>query len=240
MIKPSKKPKLKRFYKDVSIARAEAGWQVLLDGKPMRTPARNLLVVPGEKLAQGIAEEWARQGEEVELDSMQVTQFSCAALDYVENFRDDVVEETVAYGDTDVLCYRADAGSELAGRQDVAWNPLVAWAEAHFGSPFQTRDNVMPFAQDPKSLALLKAAVEALPLFELTALWLMTKLSGSLLLPFMVFEKRMSAAEAFAFSRLEETWQNEHWGEDDEARSAREAAAREMDAVGAFLALVRA
>ena len=56
---------MKRFYKDVAVTPQEGGFAILLDGRTVKTPARNILVLPTEKLASAIAAEWREQGEEV-------------------------------------------------------------------------------------------------------------------------------------------------------------------------------
>src|SRR3546814_5054382 len=61
--------KVKRFYKLARAAPApessgQGGYAVLVDGRPVRTPAKALLILPTEQLAAAIAAVWKGQGEE--------------------------------------------------------------------------------------------------------------------------------------------------------------------------------
>lgn len=231
------KTKLKRFYKDVSVTKAEGGWQVLLDGKPMRTPAKQKLELPSRKLADAVAEEWGRQGEHVELDGMFNMQFSCAAIDYTQGFRADVEAETAAYVTTDLLCYRAEEPQELVKRQNAGWNPWMDWAQEQ-GMPLALVLGIMPVTQAEDTLQnVLKTVAEA-DAYTLTALWLLAKHTGSFVLALAVVQGALKAEEAFTLSRIEEDFQNEQWGTDEEAAQRRQMAATEMAAIGRFLALL--
>lgn len=233
------KKTLKRFYKDVNVGQAEGGWQVLLDGKPIRTPAKALLVLPTQRLAEAVAGEWARQGEEVALDAMHLMQFSCAALDYTQGFRTDVESETLAYISTDLLCYRAQEPQELTQRQNVGWNRWIDWAEKRYGIRMVLVMGIMPVAQADATTEVMEQELKRLDDFMLTALWLAARQTSSLLLALAVAERQIAASEAFILSRIDETYQNEQWGEDEEARRRRETGAAEMAALGEFIALLQ-
>ena len=66
-------PQIKRFYKEASVAEADGGFGLRLDGRGALTPAKNRLVVPTRAIAEKIAAEWAGQGEIVSPASMPVT-----------------------------------------------------------------------------------------------------------------------------------------------------------------------
>ena len=56
---------------------------MLLDGKPVRTPARSALVLPTLALAQAIAAEWDAQGELLDPNAMPLTRLANSAIDGV-------------------------------------------------------------------------------------------------------------------------------------------------------------
>ncbi|MBM3617219.1 MAG: ATPase [Alphaproteobacteria bacterium] len=234
----AEKPKLKRFYKQVSVAEELEGWQVLLDGRPMRTPAKALLFLPSRALAEAVAAEWAEQGEEILPDSMPMMQFSCVAVDYVAPYHDDVLAEATEYAATDVLCYRADEPAELAAQQYAAWQPLVDWAEMEYGIVMRLTTGIMPVAQEAQTLAKLSDSLKKLSSFRLAAAWLMAKHCSSLLLALAALNGRITPLEAHAISRVDENYQNTRWGEDAEARSKRESGEAEMAAIGRFLKVI--
>lgn len=233
------KERLRRFYDDVAIIEGTSGWQVLLDDAPIRTPAGEVFEVPTQALAEAVATEWAGQQEFVELDSMYHMQFSCAALDYTRGFRQDVERETRDYITTDLLCYRAQEPQGLVQYQTEKWNPWIEWAEQRFDIKLVLVAGIMPAQQSDKTFEIMHAEIAKFDDFALTAMWLLAKHTGSLVVPFAVWERAMEPEEAFAISRIEENYQNEQWGTDEEAQKNREAVANEMRALGEFIALIQ-
>jgi chaperone required for assembly of F1-ATPase len=186
----AQKPELKRFYKTASAAQGEHGWQVLRDGKPIRTPAKALLVLPTQKLAEAIAAEWDRQGGPVGLDGMYHMQFSCAAVDYTQGYRRDVESETHDYITTDLLCYRAQEPHDLVALQNTQWNPWVDWAEKRYGIQLVLVAGIMPAPQSGETLETIAEHLAALDDFALIAVWLLAKHTGSLLLALYASRRR--------------------------------------------------
>ncbi|QYK42542.1 MAG: ATPase [Paracoccaceae bacterium] len=208
----------KRFWAE---ARAGAvpggGWTVLLDGRALKTPARAPLVLPSLPLAEAIAAEWQAQQAEVRPATMPLARIAHSAIDKVAPQAAAVAAELAGYGATDLLCYRASAPAELAARQAAAWDPLLAWAADHLSAPLRSVTGVMPVAQPPASLAALARRLDGLTPFQLSALHDLVAIPGSLVLGLAVAGGRLTAAAAFDMSRIDEHWQAELWGRDDEA-----------------------
>ncbi|HEU0223319.1 MAG TPA: ATP12 family protein, partial [Paracoccaceae bacterium] len=200
---------------------------VRLDAAPARSPAGAPLVLPSRALAEAIALEWNRQAEEIDPDTMPLTGVANAAIDRATPSRAEIAERLSAYGLSDLLCYRAEAPQALAARQAAAWDPLLAWAAESLGARLGTTAGIVPRAQPAEALARLAARVAALEPFRLTALHDLVALSGSLVLGLAILHGRLSAAAAWPISRVDEDWQIEQWGEDEEA--ARAAAAKRAD-----------
>lgn len=212
--------KVKRFWKTAAVEPVGDSWQVLLDGRQVRTPAKSVLLLPSEALAVAVAEEWQNQDEKIDPRSMPVTRTANSAIDKVRPQRAAVAEMLVGYGGSDLLCYRAVTPEELAARQAAEWDPVLDWAEQRFGARLASTAGVMPVAQDPDALRRLAEPVHAMDPFRLAAFHDLVALSGSLLLAFAVVEGRMDVAEAWRVSRIDEDWQIELWGKDDEAEAA--------------------
>ncbi|MFV2051739.1 ATP12 family chaperone protein [Aliiroseovarius sp. YM-037] len=208
----------KRFWKDAAAERAEGGYTVLLDGRNVRTPAKALLILPNRKMADAIAAEWAAQGERIDPMQMPVTRSANAAIDKVATQRDEVIEMLAEYGATDLLCYRAEAPEELVSRQAAAWDPLLDWADAELSARLMPVQGVMFHAQRPESLAKLRTELDALTPFQLAAAHDLISISGSLVLACAVMRGETSPEDAWAAARIDETWQEEQWGVDEEAR----------------------
>jgi len=232
--------KKKRFYKEVAVAPCESGFTVELDGRAVKTPARLLLVVGNPELAEAVAGEWRAQGDEIHQDTMPFTRYVCTALDRVTPQRDAVIEETVRYGETDQLCYRAQEPDELVKRQLLTWQPLLDWAETHYGAQFETTDGLAAVAQDDDALAKLCAAVEAENDLTLTGLHIATATSGSLIVALALMEGEVDAESAWRISQIEERWQLERWGEDEELVERLEGLRQEISNAQKFMFMARA
>ena len=225
--------KAKRFWTEARAEPCEGGFTVRLDNRPVKTPAKVALVVPTLALAQAIAAEWDAQQGAVRPETMPVTRAANSAIDKIVPQRAEVVDIVAAYGGSDLLCYRAVGPEALVARQAAGWDPLLDWAAQAVGARLAVTRGVMHVAQDDGALARLTARVAAFTPFELAAVHDLVAISGSLVLGLAVTDGRLSAQEAWALSRIDEAWQVEQWGEDEEA-AASEAARHE-----AFLAAAR-
>lgn len=209
--------KAKRFWKDATVDAVAGGFAVLLDGRSVKTPAKTPLVVPTRAMAAAVAAEWAAQEDEIDPLSMPVTRSANAALDKVAAQRDEVADMLAEYGGTDLLCYRATSPAELIERQAEQWDPLLDWAAERFGARLVPVSGVMHVPQDADSLKILRAEVHKLGNFELAAFHDLVGLSGSLIIALASLRENTDIEALWRVSRLDELWQEEQWGEDDEA-----------------------
>ncbi|RYG92591.1 ATPase [Loktanella sp. IMCC34160] len=212
--------KPKRFWKDATVAEADGGWQVLLDGRQVRTPAKAVLIVPTKAYAEAVAAEWDGQQDLVDPTTMPVTRSANAAIDKLSIQREEVIDMLAAYGETDLLCYRATGPQELVTRQAEQWDPVLAWANARFGTALRPVAGVMFAEQPAENLSRIRDELASFDSFSLAAAHDLIALSGSLVLAFAVTSGHLDAAAAWQLSRLDETWQAEQWGVDDEAAEA--------------------
>ena len=229
--------KLKRFWTEASVSETEEGYAVLLDGRGVKTPAKTSLVVPTVELARAIAEEWGAQEGTIDPTTMPFTRSANAAIDKVIHQFDEVVNLLAEYGETDLLCYRADAPIELTQRQAEAWDPLLGWSKDTFGADLSPATGVMFVEQPAQSLHHLKTSLLDQNAFQLTATYDLISISGSLILGLAVCKGKISAQEAWDLSRIDELWQIEQWGEDEEAAAVAEIKANSMRHAGRFFAM---
>lgn len=233
---------MKRFYKAASVIAAPeglSGFQVALDGRPVKSPAKADLVVPTRPLAEAVAAEWADQGDKVAPDTMPLMTLVATATDRVMPQKDAVAADLAAYGGSDLICYRADRQQDLRERQDAAWDPLIAWVQQSYGAELSVTSGIMPVSQPNTALMLLARRVGGLDAFELTALHALTTVTGSLVLGLAVLEGRLDADAAFEASQLDEDHQASLWGEDSEAKARQERMRREIAEASRFLTLLR-
>jgi chaperone required for assembly of F1-ATPase len=229
----------RRFWHAATVQAAEHGYAVMLDLRPLSTPAKAPLVVPSRALAEAIAAEWRALGDEVRPDRLPLTRYVNSAIDGVAARRDEVAKSLAEYGGTDLLCYRADAPRELARRQAAAWDEWLAWAASELSAPLVTVAGVMHHAQPGGSLAALSAEIARHDAFELTALSELVTLSGSLLLGLAVSRGALSAEAAWQLAQIDEMWQAEQWGRDAEAEAASERRRQDFLRAEAFLQMLR-
>ncbi|WP_292285084.1 ATP12 family chaperone protein [Marivita sp.] len=208
----------KRFWTDATTTQTEDGYGVLLDGRPVRTPAKALLVVPSHAIAERIAAEFAAQEDRIDPVTMPFTRTANAAIDKVSLQRAEVADMIAEYGDSDLLCYRADAPDELVARQETQWTPLLDWAAETLNARLEPRVGVMHEPQDATALSELRRRVHDLSAFQLTAFSDLVSISGSLVIGFAAKEGLHRAEDLWTISQLDEIWQAEQWGTDEEAQ----------------------
>ena len=232
--------KARRFWTDAAVEAVDGGFAVRLDGRPVRTPAKVEMAVPSRALADAVADEWRAQVEVVDPLSMPLTRAVNATLDKVVPQAEAVADELAGYGASDLLSYRAERPEVLVARQAAAWDPLLDWLDARFGARLATTQGVMPAPQPANATEALRAHVGGLTPWELTALSEFVTLSGSLAIGLAAMEGARGAAELWDTSRIDEAWQIEQWGEDEE--EAARVAVRRRDFLQAdrYLGLLRA
>jgi chaperone required for assembly of F1-ATPase len=205
----------KRFYSQAHIGEAaDGGFPLLLDGKPVKTPARRALTAPTPPLAQAIAEEWNAQAALIDPAGMPLTRLASAVIDAVADMPDAVAEEVAKYLGSDLLCYRAATPEGLVASQTRAWDPVLAWAQEAIGARFVLAQGVVHVAQPAETIAAMGAKIPADP-WRLGAVSMITTLTGSALLALALAEGALDADAAWAAAHVDEDWQRSQWGSDD-------------------------
>jgi chaperone required for assembly of F1-ATPase len=231
---------MKRFYKETAVDLGDAGYRILLDGKPMRTPAKAVLVVPTRALAEAIAAEWGAVPDKADINAshLPLTRLAATGLDRVTTQRARVIEDTAKYGGSDMLCYRASQPESLVKRQQETWQPLLDWADERYGARLVVVEGLAFVEQPTDAVARLHDAVATHSDLGLSALFNLTHISGSLVVALAVAEGHLAAADAFAVAQLDELYQVERWGEDPISTKRHEGIRHDIEAGARFLALL--
>lgn len=230
---------MRRFWKEVSLEPSTFGHAVRLDGRPVKTPKRNELALPTKRLADAVVAEWEAVEKTIDPMLMPMTGFANAAIDHIGADRDGFVTAISAYGETDLLCYRAAADEALGARQAEIWDPWFDWARTRYDVNFVIVEGIMHQSQPEATLAKLRAAVAARGTFELAAMAKLAHLSGSLVLTLALVERAGEADEVWNAACLDELWQEELWGADHWADKNRADRRAEFMAAVRFLELLR-
>jgi chaperone required for assembly of F1-ATPase len=223
----AERPRLhKRFYGRAHIHdQGESGIGILLDGKPVRTPARRHLAAPTRPLAAVIVDEWNSQKEFVDPARMPLTRLANAAIDPVSDKPEPIAEEVAKYLGTDLLFYRADAPFGLVEKQGQAWDPVLVWARDVFGARFLLTQGVIHVRQPQEAIDAMRAVIPSHP-WRLAAVSSITSLTGSALLALAVAHGALDGDKAWKAAHVDEDWQMSQWGQDKialERRAYREA-----------------
>ena len=209
--------KTKRFWKEAVAEPCAGGFTVRLDARAVKTPLKADLILPTLQMAQAIAVEWDAQTGLVKPDTMPVTRAANSAIDKIVPQFDEVAGLLAAYGASDLICYRATDPQALIARQAQAWDPLLAWSVEVLQAPLVATAGVIHITQPEQSLARLSALVKALDPFRLAGIHDLIAIGGSLVLALAVTHRKITAEQAWGLSRIDEVWQQELWGTDDEA-----------------------
>ena len=207
----------RRFYGAVSTGRTADGTTVLLDGRPVKTPGGKTLTTPTSLLADMLAREWDAQATHIDMVRMRATRLAFTAIDFVPQARDAVAAELARFGGSDALCYFADAPEALLERQVRRWGPVVDWAERDLGLHFVRASGIRHEAQPAATLLRLARLAEQENDFGLAGLAHATALFGSAILALALQRGELDGHAALDLSRLDEAFQQEQWGVDDQA-----------------------
>ncbi|MGE0613139.1 MAG: ATP12 family chaperone protein [Hyphomicrobiales bacterium] len=232
---------LARFYKTASVDRAEeGGFRVLLDGRPLRTPARNLLALPSRALAEAVAGEWNEQGEKIVASTMPLTRLANTVIDGIMGAGQQVRDDIAAFAGSDLLCYRAEHPEGLVKAQGAAWDPILRWARSALGADLAITAGVMHVSQPGAALEAVRNALARQDAWALGALHVLTTLTGSAVLALAHAGGHLDPEALWAAAHVDEDWQISQWGEDAEAMARRARRYGEMEAATRLLALSRA
>lgn len=230
----------KRFYTDVSVCEAGDAFAPHLDGRGIRTPARSELCLPSRALAEAVAAEWRDQGDYIDIAGMFLTRLCNTAIDGVAPKLKEVSDSTAAFAASDLLYYRAEHPRDLVVRQARAWDGVLGWARQNYGVAFRTTSGVTFVDQPPETLAALGEAISATCPFEVSALHELTTLTGSCILALAVRDGHLTPDAAWEAAHVDEDYQIEKWGRDEEAERRRDRRWLEARAAARMLELLKA
>lgn len=227
----------KRFYHSAEVVEEERGYSIMLDGRLARTPAKRALSFYSPLVAEKIAEEWNHIGDVIDPKNMPITRIANSAIDGVADDPGAVFDEIVRYAATDLLCYRAGEPEELVNVQNEHWDPILEWVSVRFGARLLFSQGIMHVEQSENALRQIEDGFKPLiaePL-ALAAAHVVTSLTGSALLCLGVLYQHLSADGAWMAAHVDEDWQIQQWGEDQEAAKRRAYRFQEMNAAASLL-----
>ncbi|MSO71172.1 MAG: ATPase [Alphaproteobacteria bacterium] len=229
---------LRRVYRQAQAGEAAGGFDVRLDGKPVRTPLRAPLIVPTQALAAAIAGEWEAQSKTIRPETMPLTRLASTTIDRVVPAPAAVLAQVLRYADNDLLCHRAPGPKALVAAQSAAWDPLLAWAAEAIDARLATSTDLGPVVQPPEARAAFARALAALDPYRLAAVGEAALATGSLVIALALARGRLDAAGAFLASHVDEDFQRASWGAEEDQDLRRATLRVALDGAERFLRLM--
>ncbi len=231
---------MKRFYKSVEVAEVDGGWQVTLDGRAIKTQGGRPQVVPSSALAHALAAEWSDQGEEIDKSRFRFRDHVDFAIDMIAPAREEAIAKLLGFAETDTLCYRADPEEPLFVRQQEVWEPLLGHIETKLGVRFQRVSGIMHKPQPPATLERLREHLAGMDDFTLAGLTAMASLAASLSVALLANDALINdPLLLWRDANLEEEWQADLWGREEEAEARRARKGEEFSTAQVFVELAR-
>ena len=212
---------MKRFYEDISVLKQDKMYVVMLDGKTIKTPQKNLCLLSTRVMADAVAKEWEDQDKNIDPASMPMTKMINTAIDRVKVRRNEIITELVNFSCSDQICYRADNPQELVDLQNKIWNPLLRRLKKVHNIELKFTVGIVFQEQDPKQLMKIKKLIEGIEDFALMAFYGMVTVCGSITIGLNLFEGYISTDEAWKAGHLDENFQVSKWGNDQDADDRR-------------------
>ena len=219
-------PRRKRFYTTAGITSAPDGFGIVLDDKPIRTPSGRPLLAPTREIAEAIAAEWAAQTDIINPMTMPLTRLANSVIEAVADRVEAVVDDVAKYFESDLLFYRAGHPDSLVEREARHWDPVVFWAADALGAHFILAEGIMHVRQPDQAVAAARSALPLEP-WRIAALHVVTTLTGSALLALALLHGRLDEDQVWSAAHVDEDWNSEQWGADEEVTARR--AARLID-----------
>jgi chaperone required for assembly of F1-ATPase len=219
-------PRRKRFYATAGVVEAAGGFAITLDGRPIRTPSGRQVVAPRKDIAEAIAAEWEAQQEAIDPLTMPLTRFANSVVDAVVDRVEAVADDVAKYFRSDLLFYRAGHPDALVAREAAHWDPVLFWAADALGAHFILAEGIVHVRQPDSAVAAARAALPADP-WSIAALHVITTLTGSALLALALVHGVLDQDQVWAAAHVDEDWNIEKWGADEEIAARR--AARLVD-----------
>ena len=228
----------RRTWKKAFVKKVGSSFEISLDDKALVTPKKNQLILPTQQLAEKIAHEWEQQLDLIDPSQMPFTRLVNSANDKVKQNYGAVVSDLLNYGDTDLLCYRTDTPKDLVSRQNKCWDPILLWAKNELSIDLKTTCGVTYSAQDPAQIEKMAKEINRYDCFTLTGFYDLVTISGSILVAFSLYHGQITPGHASDVSFLDEDWQREKWGQDEESKVNRSNKSKDLKTACEFLALL--
>ncbi|XP_029066890.1 ATP synthase mitochondrial F1 complex assembly factor 2 isoform X1 [Monodon monoceros] len=203
----------KRFYQNVSITQGEAGFEINLDHRKLRTPQAKLFTVPSEALAVAVATEWDSQQDTIKTYTMHLTTLCNTSLDNpTQRDKDQLIWAAAKFLDTDTVCCRVEEPETLVELQRNEWDPVIGWAERRYGVKIGSSTSIMGPSIPARTREVLVSHLASYNTWALQGIEFVVSQLKSMVLTLGLIDLHLTVEQAVLLSRLEEAFQIQKWG----------------------------
>jgi chaperone required for assembly of F1-ATPase len=227
-------PQRKRFYAKTGVAEADSGFTITLDNRPIRTPSGRIITAPVREIADAISAEWEAQKEALDPLTMPLTRFANSVVEAVVDRADLVADDVAKYLQSDLLFYRAGHPEGLVAREAQHWDAVLFWAADVLGAHFILAEGIMHVRQPDSAIEAARAALPSDP-WSIAAMHVVTTLTGSALLALALKHGVLEPDQVWTAAHVDEDWNAEQWGADEEVAARRAARRVEFEAATRIL-----
>lgn len=208
-----------KYYENVDIREVSSTqnqYEILLDGKPLKSPKRAQFILPNKLLASAIATEWATQEDDlIRPFTMPLMQLSSTALDHMSDYAtfDFHVKKLLEFFDADQAVVAHPSGSELREIQLKTLKKVHDWARREFGEQLNlSSDSIFAQPQPEEVKLLMEKRLRSLSPWEMTCTFAAAAAAKSLLIGLALNRNIIDPEEALKCARVEEDYQIERHG----------------------------
>ena len=210
--------KLQKFYDEVSVQPCDDGFAVLLDSKQLKSPLKNQLILPTQKLAEMIANEWQSQEKYIDIEQMTATRMAFGAIDISAKEKASLQSDIISYAGNDMLFYFTDTDDTLLAQQQHNWQPLIDDFAKKYNVKLKTTAGIMPIEQGEETINAISKIVEDYSVWQLIPMGVLAAATGSFVISELLRTEKISLPTAIATTFLDTNYQVEKWGEDEEQK----------------------
>ena len=231
---------MKKFWKTVKVKKKSCdSYEILLDENALKTPMKKELTIQNTKIAEEIQKEWNQDKNILDTDTMIFYGIISASIDKIINNRISYINDILSFIDTDLICYRAEEPNDLVQWQSKNWDPILLKIEKYINNKVDVFKGIMPSKQKKGiKLKIIKFLTKFSDL-EIIVLHRITNITGSVFLSLCILNNDVIKEKAFELSHLDELWQAENWGYEEEASNNREKINFELNRTIYFLDCLR-
>src|SRR5437762_8771671 len=152
--------------------------------------------------------------------TLPMTRFANSVVQFVVDRAVLVADVVAKYLNSDLLFYRAGYPEALVAREAAHWDPVLFWAADALGAHFILAEGVVHVRQPETAVAAARGALPGDP-WSIAALHVITTLTGSALLALALLRGVVNEDQVWAAAHVDEDWNVEKWGEDEEVAARR-------------------